>query len=258
VRTKVGEEDGESEGCWLWVGSHMDDEPKSTTAQSSSAEPWWNQKLALLIAGFLLTGLVGPWLQFVQKSLELERETSLQAYNRRIAAMQDAREELTKIYVGGGFAMEQFEYKRTHRKSSSTRTAPMTSSSLFDISRQNRLRETAKLYVMADIFPDPDRIKVPLEKTLVAWKVLDDAVHDIDIGFIQVDDKNVLELQRRAKEQFDENYELARHAIETEIGGFEDAHQGRSFLHRLSGFILFRSSSSVANGSPGGDGEKKK
>jgi type II secretory pathway pseudopilin PulG len=236
----------------------MDDELKSTTTQSSSAEPWWKQKLVLLIAGFLLTGLVGPWLQFVQKSLELKREISLQAYNRRIAAMQHAREELTKIYVGGSFAIEQFEYERTHRKSSATRTASTTSSSRFDISRQDRLRETAKLYVVADIFPDPGRIKGPLEKTLVAWKVLDDAVHDIEMGFVQVDDKKVLELYQRAKQQFDENYELARHAIETEIGGFEDAHQDRPFLHGLSGVMLSRSSSPVANRSPGGNREEKK
>jgi hypothetical protein len=37
-----------------------------------------------------------------------------------------------------------------------------------------RLKETAALFVAVESFPDPQRIKIPLDKLVVAWKTLDD------------------------------------------------------------------------------------
>src|SRR5262249_54381437 len=100
---------------------------------------------------------------------------------------------------------------------------PTTESS--NAERQERLQVSARLFVAADTFPDPVRIKTPLTKLLAAWKVLDDT----DEGFRKAPNesaaKQIADLYNRTQVQFDENYELVRHAIETEIGEFEDANR---------------------------------
>ncbi len=190
---------------------------KTLSASRPAREPWWDRKLVLLVAGFVLTGLVGPWLQYVQKQLEWHREIRLAEFNRKIATMQSAREELTKAYVAASSIIEQVEYNRKNNDhSASSKPAERYS----DTAREERLRETAVLFVMADTFPDPARIKLPLEELVAAWKVLSEIEQDAQMPPAKPKESQMRAEFERAKTQFNTNYDAARRAIETEIGGF--------------------------------------
>jgi hypothetical protein len=39
---------------------------------------WWNSKIALLLVGSLITGVLVPWFQFIQNRLEWHRQNSFE------------------------------------------------------------------------------------------------------------------------------------------------------------------------------------
>jgi type II secretory pathway pseudopilin PulG len=198
---------------------------KTLSASQPAREPWWDRKLVLLIAGFILTGLIGPWLQFVQKQLEWQREIRLAEFNRKIAAMQSAREELTKAYVAANVIIEQEEHDRKHSDRSASQLKP--AERYWDTRREERLRETASLFVMADTFPDPARIKLPLEELVAAWKVLAEMEQDGQITPAQSPESQRRAMFDGAKNQFDSSYDAVRREIEEETGAFENACRNR-------------------------------
>ena len=190
--------------------------------------PWWDQKLTLLIAGFLLTGVVGSELQFLQKKLEWKRQIAFQAYSRKIAAMQKAREELTKAYVAVTSIHEQLDYALGHQG----RTASLRSASARTLKagRQERLSETALLFVAADGFQDQGRIKERLQQVVAAWKVLSDLEQDLPNEPVRISNIDAIR-QRDATTMriFDDQYDAVRTEMERQLGRFEDENRTNSF-----------------------------
>jgi hypothetical protein len=209
----------------------LGDDSDPQIPEQSSSDGWWDRKITLLVAGFVLTGIIGPWLQFVQKRFEWEREVALKSFDRKIAAMQAGRQELTRVFVAGTTICEEFDRDHDH-DSKRMKDPPLERNpalSADQLSRKERLQQTAALFVAADSFPDPARIKLPLEKLVVAWKTLGDVQERLRTGIEGAQEQKQVELFNEARRQFTENYDLVHSAMETEMEEFEDAKSNRSF-----------------------------
>ncbi len=197
---------------------------------SSPNNPWWESKLALLLIGFLLTSLLAPWLQFVQKRLERTRQVYLDSDNRKLAALQSAREELTEAYVATEAIAERFDERQNETKQGNSLASKSVNAreQSDDVDRGARIREIAKLSIIVDQLPDPERVRVPLEEALAAWKAMANCEEALGRSTTRRSRADLLKPFEQAKEQFRANYELVKRHIEEEVGEVADAN-GRLF-----------------------------
>lgn len=190
-----------------------------TQPVSGTASPWWESKIFLLAAGFVLTGLLGPWLQFVQKRLEWKNQVTFDVYNKRLTAMRDGRTQLIQAYVG---------YSELLDKIDNSLAGPIKKDSLSSLSREietnatERIKANANLSLHLEDFEDAETIRPPVERLMQAWAAT------IDAGRVVVGGKGLAEIKKtidRAKEQFRAEYWQAKIEMERQIGQFEDANK---------------------------------
>jgi hypothetical protein len=66
---------------------------------------WWETKLGLLVIGSVISGLLVPWLQYTQKSVEWKRQNQFQNTQHRLEQMRECLTNFALLwaYVGEGY-----------------------------------------------------------------------------------------------------------------------------------------------------------
>lgn len=63
---------------------------------------WWNSKIALLLIGSLITGILVPWFQFIQNRLEWRRQNAFEHTQFRLETARDCLKEFVSLQVSIG------------------------------------------------------------------------------------------------------------------------------------------------------------
>lgn len=70
---------------------------------------WWNSKIALLLVGSLITGILVPWFQFIQNRLEWHRQNSFEYTQFRLTTARDCLREFVSLQVYLPEALERMQ-----------------------------------------------------------------------------------------------------------------------------------------------------
>lgn len=203
----------------------FEDVPSSSS--SNARDPWWEGKLALLVIGFVLTGVLGSGLEILQKRLEWRRQMTFQSFNRKLAAMQKARADLTKVYVAVMTLEEQMDGAINHPDKAGP-GFPIAGK-VREAMRQDRLQQTANLYLSAEAFQDPGAIKLKLQPLITTWINLIELRDALE----QTRNRSALpDIPRKLTAigvTFGQQYDRVHVAMESQIGHFEDDHKNFDF-----------------------------
>ena len=196
--------------------------------QETAPTPWWEGKLCLLVLGFVLTGVLGPWLQYVQKRLEWNQQVAYEIYNKQISSMRDGRGDLADIYVG---------YSKLFDATEGVFLIPPGSEAdrrgfaqFVAASAEDRARAYAKVELRLRNFENPEPVRVSIEQAMQAWAAAIASARTL------AQDPSKRSLQEQAKQQFGRSMQQFRNAyrqakidMEHQIGKFEDEHKQRFF-----------------------------
>jgi hypothetical protein len=185
--------------------------------------PWWESKTALLALGFVLTGVIGPWLQYVQKTLDVRRQTAFDLYSRQLTAMKETRKEIGELHIGMAALTEHLD--------DLTLPAPGDAASarwaqdLLEGNVMTRIREYAKVSIMLDDFHDVPIIQAQLDECNVAWKAVGDCIRTLQRTKDKAERERLMKTVHDAKIKFNDGYTKMRDLMEGQIGEFIDAHR---------------------------------
>jgi hypothetical protein len=195
----------------------------SSGPSDSQREPWWESKTALLVLGFVLTGLIGPWLQYVQKTLDAQRQSAYDVASRELTAMREARKEIAEFHVGMAVLTEHLN--DLVLPSASDAVSARWGKELLDANLTARIREYAKISLMCHDFRDPLQIQKQLDECYTAWKATADCIHDFQLTKGKRDRERMMKTIHDARIQFDTGYSAMRKLMDQQIGAFMDAHR---------------------------------
>ena len=77
--------------------------------KSSKASSWLNSKIGLLLVGSLITGLLVPWFQFTQKTIEWKRQNQFDRVNYKLDMMRDCLKNFVLLQAYRAEAYERLQ-----------------------------------------------------------------------------------------------------------------------------------------------------
>jgi len=77
--------------------------------KSGKAFSWLNSKIGLLLVGSLITGLLVPWFQFTQKTIEWKRQNQFDRVNYKLDMMRDCLKNFVLLQAYRAEAYERLQ-----------------------------------------------------------------------------------------------------------------------------------------------------
>ena len=123
--------------------------------ESKPCESLWerlNSKIAILIIGALITGILVPWLQYTQRALEWGRQIRYDNIKFQLEAMRNCLREFVHVSVFVSEAYEWMNYVKEKEYTTDEDYARFME--LFTDMQSNRYKQNAKVRSLLIYFPD--------------------------------------------------------------------------------------------------------